>query len=122
MRVLIIPFIAIATLASCGGGNDSATQDKSAPTLTVGVFKSSGSIQCTGGGVSLAAMEGQLNAAGITVSAKSCGNDGQVYAAVCGAPDGRIGIFDIPQAKLQAAAAAGFAPLSSIPGAARTGC
>jgi hypothetical protein len=122
MRHFVIPFFALATLASCGGGNDTGKPDQSAPILTVGVFKSSESLQCTGGGLSLATMEGQLSAAGVTVSAKSCGNDGRVYAAVCGAPDGRIGIFDIPQAKLQEAAAAGFAPLSSLPGAARTGC
>lgn len=121
MRIILIPLFALATLASCGGGSDN-TQDQTAGTVTVSVFKSNDTAQCTGGGVSLAALEGQLNAAGVTASAKSCGNNGLVYATVCGAPDGKIGIFDIPATQVQAASAAGFGLLSTLPNASKTGC
>ena len=121
MRMIYIPLVALATLASCGGGNDSKP-DQSAPILAVAVFKSSESTQCVGGGLTLTALEAQLTAAGVKASAGSCGHDGRAYAASCGGPDGRIGIFDIPRTQVQAAAAAGFVPLSSLPGAGKIPC
>lgn len=120
MRYNLISLLAMATLASCGGGND--TRDQTAGTVTVSVFKSNQSLQCTGGGVTLATMEAQLTAAGVEVRAKSCGGDGNAYAAVCGAPDGKIGIFDINATQLSAATAAGFVRLNDAPNAVKTGC
>lgn len=111
MRILVLILAVLAFLTACGGGEDEESSTK--------VFKAMGSLQCSGGGVSLAALQAQLTAAKVQVGAAACGTDGSVSAAVCGSPDGRIGIFEISPAQAGAAAAAGFAPLSTLP-AART--
>ncbi len=114
MRTPLISLLAFAALAACG-----AVESKSP---SVSFYKSFGSVQCFGGGQSLQAMERQLADEGIPVLTSACGNDGKAYAAVCGAADGRIGIFVIPTARAQAAAALGFAPLSSLPAATEVAC
>jgi hypothetical protein len=102
-------------VSACGGGAE--------PTdATVEVFKSLGSLQCTGGGTTPAALQSQLTGAGIQVSASSCGSDGNAYPAVCGAPDGFIAIFEVPTAQQSAAQALNFEPLSTVPAATRTAC
>src|SRR5690349_8056169 len=106
--------LAATVLAGCGGGDD--------PSPPVSVFKSLGSVQCTGGGTSVAALQQQLAAAGVNALAASCGDDGLAHVTVCGATDGRIGIVDIPAAQLDAAAALGFARLSNLPDAVRRAC
>ena len=44
------------------------------------------------------------------------------YPAVCGAPDGRIGIFDVEAQQAPLASPLGFAPLSGLPAAVRVAC
>ncbi len=114
MRIFLAPLVALATLVACGGGESPATN--------VSLYKYVGSVQCTGGGTSLSAMERQLTDAGIRVLTSSCGVDGNAYPAVCGAPDGRIGVFEVPAAQAQAASAVGFAPLSNLPAATKVAC
>ena len=106
--------LACAALAACGSV---ASRPPS-----VSLYKYLGSVQCTGGGTPLRAMERQLTDAGIRVLTSACGADGNVYAAVCGAADGRIGIFEIPAAQTQAASQLGFAPLSGLPGFTKAAC
>lgn len=88
----------------------------------VAVYKYVGSKQCSGGGVPLATMMRQVSEAGVPVQNVSCGTDGRMYPTMCGAPDGRIGILEIPEHKVSAAAALGFAPLSNLPEASKTVC
>lgn len=88
----------------------------------VSIYKYVGSKQCSGGGVSLATMMRQLSDAGVPVMNVSCGTDGRIYPAMCEAPDGRINILEVPEGKVPAAAALGFAPLSSLPDATKTLC
>ena len=83
----------------------------------VRMFKSQGSVQCSGGGTSVAALAQQLQAAGVEVISSSRGTDGRMRIAMCGAADGRIGIFEVPARNADAAAALGFAPLSRLPSA-----
>ncbi|BBJ00365.1 hypothetical protein FGKAn22_20570 [Ferrigenium kumadai] len=116
MRTILTFLLVFAILTACG-----AVESKS-PGASVSFYKPSGSVQCMGGGQSLQAMERQLADAGIPVLTSACGVDGKVYAAVCGAADGRIGIFVIPAARAQAATALGFAPLSSLPAATEVVC
>lgn len=89
---------------------------------TVKVFKTRGSVQCTGGGTAPDVMQNELIAAGIDVRSYSCGNDGMVYAAACGMPDGAINIFEIPKSSADQAQSFGFAGLSTLPGAMETQC
>lgn len=86
------------------------------------VYQYIGSKQCEGGGTAVDTMVRKLEQASIQVTDTQCGNDGRMYAAMCGAPDGRIAILEIPAAKVTAATALGFAPLNSLPGATKTVC
>lgn len=115
MRIFLMLLVVIF-FAACAG-------EKSASVGTnVSLYKYIGSAQCNGGGTPLAAMKRQLIDAGIQVHASACGGDGKFYPAVCGASDGRIGIFDIASAQVPAASTLGFAPLSSLPSATKTAC
>jgi len=105
------------SLAACGGGESEPTS-----TTTVSLYKHAGSVQCTGGGMTRAAMERQLADAGVQVLGSSCGTDGMVYPALCGGLDGRISIFEVPASHAPAASAAGFAPLSNMPSASVAYC
>jgi len=90
--------------------------------LSVPVYQYIGSKQCQGGGTALATMMRKLSDAGIPAMNVSCGTDGKMYPAMCGAPDGRIGIVGVPEDKVAAAAKLGFAPLSNLPDATKTVC
>jgi hypothetical protein len=106
----------LALLAAC-----SLTACASAPGQPaeppVRIFKSQGSLQCSGGGTPVAALAQQLQAAGVAVISSACGTDGRMRIAMCGAADGRIGIFEVAARDTAAAAALGFAPLSRLPSA-----
>lgn len=110
--VLIIA--AFALFAGCGSSG--------APEPGVKVFKSRGSAQCAGGGAAPEVMRNELVNAAIEVWSFSCGFDGMNYPAVCGAPDGAINIFEIPQSKVSQAESLGFAELSTLPNARETPC
>jgi len=102
-------------VGACGdGGSDTPS--------TVSVAKSLGSLQCSGGGTTVAVLQSQLSSAGVQVLAASCGNDGNAYPALCGAPDGAIAIFDLPASQQAAAQALNFVPLSTFPNAAKAAC
>jgi hypothetical protein len=103
-------------LAAC------AAQPAAAPTPVVSVTKSLGGRQCEAGAASLAALAAQLAQAGVTVRRQACGDDGRMRPAVCGAADGRIGIFVIPAAQQALAAQAQFAPLAALPDAREQPC
>ncbi len=78
------------------------------------VYTSIGSLQCQGGGVSLTTLQFRLEKAGIRVTAATYGNDGLMRIAVCGASDGKIGIFDISPTQAETARSLGFLPLSEL--------
>jgi hypothetical protein len=113
MRLIFPTLLVLTELAACDGSDDSDTSIK--------VFKSMGTQQCSAG-VPLSVLQGQLAAANVQVSASACGTDGMANPTVCGTPDGKIGIFDISSNQASAAAAAGFTPLSSLPGAKTVPC
>ena len=114
MRLFIPVLAVVATLAACGGGGGAEEGTK--------VFKSMGALQCGSPGLSLAALQAQLAAANVQVRSAACGTDGRPVAAVCGAPDTRIGIFEIAPAQAGLAATAGFTLLSTLPAAKTVSC
>lgn len=88
----------------------------------VKIYKPQGSLQCQGGGESVSQMRRQLLKVGVKVKKASCGVDGLMYPAVCGAPDGKINIFTINRDGLAKAQAQGFGLLQNLPDAQLTGC
>lgn len=74
----------------------------------VHVAKSLQGKQCEGQGIQLSALKQQLEVKHIYVYAESVGHDGLMRPQVCGAPDGKIGIFSIQQKQLAQAQALGF--------------
>ncbi|MGJ9417227.1 hypothetical protein ACHAC9_05580 [Massilia sp. CMS3.1] len=113
MHSVLPTVVVLASLAACGGGEHDAGSK---------VFKSMGSLQCSGGGMPLAALQAQLATANVQVQSAACGTNGLASAAVCGVPDGKIGIFEIPSTQAAAAAAAGFTPLNTLPSARTISC
>jgi hypothetical protein len=104
----LIPLAALAAAASaCASG----------PAAQLSVYKPIGSRQCEGGGTTPESMARELATAGVKVIAATCGSDGRMHAAMCGAPDGRLAIFEIDAEHAAAAAKAGFQPLASMPSA-----
>jgi hypothetical protein len=88
----------------------------------VSVYKSAGSVQCSGGGLTPAQMQIQLTGAGIGVISAACGTDGNAVIALCGAADTKINIFEVQSADVGAAQGLGFALLSGLANAARMPC
>lgn len=93
-----------------------------APVNLIKIYKYQGSLQCQGGGESLAQMRRQLINLGVKVLVGQCGVDGLVYPMVCGAPDGRINIFTIQRKHLEKAQTQGFGVLRKLPDAQVTRC
>lgn len=89
---------------------------------TVRVLKSTGGVQCADSGSNLATLTQALEAAGLKVLSASCGTDGRMRAAMCGAPDGRIAIFELAAEDAPAAAKLGYAALSNLPDAKLAPC
>ncbi len=106
--------LSMLLLAACGAGQHEAR--------VVSVYKYLGSVQCWGGGATVPALQSALVNSGVRVLSASCGVDGLAHPAVCGAPDGAIGIFDVPGSQEAAAEALGFVTLSALPSAVRTSC
>jgi hypothetical protein len=78
----------------------------------VQVYRHDGSLQCApDSGTPPAAMSETLSSAGITVHGSRTGHDGLSRIAVCGAPTGRINVFEIDAADVDAAFGLGFRPL-----------
>lgn len=76
----LLAVLAVASLTACGG--DSGGPDIETRVAGIKVFKATGSLQCSGGGLSLAALQAQLGAANVQVRSAECGTDGQPMPAV----------------------------------------
>jgi hypothetical protein len=108
-RIIFLGLIC-ALLPACG--------DEKKIEPSVKVYKDLGSVQCGDGSGSITppeTMKKDLLKAGIMVRSFSCGLDGLVRLPMCGLPDGKINIFEIPNNKLGQAQALGFKDLRSLP-------
>jgi hypothetical protein len=92
------------------------------PAAPVAVFHSLGAHQCEAGGVTPDELAERLRAAGVDVLGVSCGNDGRMRPAMCGAPDGRLAVFDIAPGQRDTALAQGFRLWSDLPQGRRQPC
>jgi hypothetical protein len=112
---LVALIASVVLMASCGGGGGSGP-------AVVAVYSSLGSLQCSGGGSTLTQLQQSLINLGVQVLASRCGLDGVLRPALCGTPDGRIGIFEVEDAELAIALTLGFALLSTLPNAVDAAC
>ena len=92
----------------------SVTSIAASSTATTKVFRSSEAIQCESNGVPLESLRTILITKGVTVLSAACGHDGYGRTAVCGAPAGYIGIFEIEAGGLSNAQQLGFRQLSEL--------
>lgn len=104
----LIAIVLALLSASCVSANQAPMQG------TLRVFKSAGGVQCADSGSDLATLTQALEAAGLKVLSASCGTDGRMRAAMCGAPDGRIAIFELSAEDAPAALKLGYAALSNL--------
>lgn len=81
-----------------------------------------GTLQCQPGGPTAESLAAALRDAGVPVAAVACGHDGRMRPAVCGAPDGRLAIVDIPERHQAQAESQGWRPLAAMPDARRQPC
>ena len=107
----------ISQIAATAGNRPVTTASAS-----VSLYMRAGSVQCAAGGLSLIEMQRKLTDAGIQVLTANCGSDGMAHIALCGADDGRIGIFEVPATQAQDALVLGFEPLSGLPDATTVVC
>ncbi len=99
---------AAALLAVVGTAEARRSFAQPSPT-TVAVFKHDGTLQCgLGKEVTLAQMAASLEAAGVKVLASRKADDGKLHIQLCGAPTGRVNVFDIATVSLAAAQELGF--------------
>ncbi|GGC15291.1 hypothetical protein GCM10007205_25280 [Oxalicibacterium flavum] len=109
MKNSLAVFASAVCLSACGVPQKTDVQS------VVRVFQSFGTTQCSAADVDLASALRGLKDAGIRVIDASCGVDGLMRVAMCGAGDGRIAIAEIDAGDLQRAQDLGFALLNSAP-------
>lgn len=112
------------TMAGCQAADrpPALRSPAAAASPAVTLYKSAGSRQCEGGGLSPEDARKALGAAGVEVLEAGCGNDGRMRAMVCGGSDGRIVIVRVPLNQAPAARSQGFAPLDELPDAVPQRC
>lgn len=121
MRLLVI--VGALALAGCQAGATSEPANPSSPVAAnATLYRYAGSKQCEGGGATPQQVTQELAAAGVAVVEAGCATDGRMYAAMCGASDGRIVVVQVRRADARAAQAKGFKPLAELPEAARSVC
>lgn len=81
------------------------------------VYKYDGSVQCEASGVAVEDMRRELTRAGVEVVCGRKAQDGRAYPAMCGAATGRINVYTIDAADLDAAEALGFKSVGTLPDA-----
>ncbi|MCH4248474.1 hypothetical protein [Acinetobacter populi] len=79
---------------------------------SIEVYKSLQSRQCENSGLSLSQLKQELQTAKIQVLAEREGDTGKAYIQMCGAPDGRLGVFSIDVKDLSKATTLGFKPFT----------
>ena len=105
-----------AAIALALGASACAVVERAEAQGTVRVFKSAGTLQCSEAAMDLPTMKRELTEKGVKVLRSNCGTDGRMRAAMCGVPDGRIGLFEISATDVEAAARLGFAEASTMSG------
>lgn len=123
MKNILLTIIAAISLSLSGcndpvetSSSESGGETHRQSPSTTEVYKYDGSLQCRGGGVSMAEMASALTENGIHVISSYSDVDGYYRIALCGATTGVIHVFEIDDSGLDQATALGFRPLSDLPG------
>lgn len=118
MRHILTPLLVLIPLVACAVDNTPGA----AAVERISMARSTGAVQCSGGGLTLEDTERELADAGVQVLSASCGHDGRMHPMMCGRSDGSLHIVEIPASQAAAAAALKFVPLSRLPEARRSPC
>lgn len=98
--LLALPFLAACATGHCRSRNDVRPK-------TVFVFKADGTKQCgIGSATTVQQMAQELG--DIKIVSQENKSDGKLYPMVCGAPTGKINVYEIPERDLEKAVAGGF--------------
>jgi len=116
MRHTFSALLSLIPLAACAVDNTAGAVER------IAMARSTGAVQCEGGGLTLQQTERQLADAGIQVLSSSCGHDGRMRPMMCGRGDGSLHIVEIPASQAAKAEALKFIPLSRLPDAKRRAC
>lgn len=81
------------------------------------VYVATGALQCEDNAERVPALAQRLRDEGVRVEMASCGHDGLARVAMCGAPDGSIGVFVVPRSDMPRARELGFEPFAHLPDA-----
>lgn len=106
--------IALVSLMTCAVVTGCAHTRQAQP---LSVYKYDGSVQCEDGGATVESMRRELVNAGVVVICGQKARDGRAYPAMCGAATGRINVYTIDAAGLEAAEALGFKSIETLPDA-----
>jgi len=104
----MLALVAALGVAACAGPTRA---DESNVTM----WKSLGSRQCQGGGKTAQELADALRSAGVEVVSVACGSDGNVRPMLCGLPDDKIAVVELPAAQRALATAQGFASITELP-------
>lgn len=121
-RCIALSIVAIVGTACAAPPTPPAAPRPAAAASTVDLYKSLERKQCEAGGETLDTLRAKLQRAGVTPTAASCGTDGMMRAAMCGAGTGDIGIFTVRKDEAARLAKLGFRPLTDLRDAERTAC
>jgi hypothetical protein len=107
--------LALVAIAACGGSDDADAV----------LYKSAGSLQCSPSQTTQVRLDSEvssLRAAGATVTASHCANDGAVHPAGCGMSNGDLFSVTVSPASASPAQQRGYLPASEFPAARTMAC
>jgi hypothetical protein len=107
MNLKLAHFILLAVVAStgCGGSDGSASV----------LYKPTGSVQCSPSQTTQARLDAEvsaLRAAGVSVTASGCANDGLIGPALCGVGNGDLFSVTVSPDSVSVTQQMGYAPAS----------
>lgn len=114
--------LVVAWTGGCAAADGPGQRVAASGSAPVAMAHPLGTRQCESAGPTPESVANALRDAGIGMTTFDCGHDGRMRPAVCGAPDGRLVVVDVPVAQQERAESLGWRPLASMPGAQRQPC
>jgi hypothetical protein len=107
LKLASFTLLAAVAIGGCGGSDDAASV----------LYKSAGSVQCSPSQTTQARLDLEVSAvraAGASVVASGCANDGLAYPAACGIENGDLFSVTVSPASVAVTRQFGFTPASAL--------